>query len=193
MERIPRRLQGRLCQEQSATRDVLSNWQRLVRRPRRIWGVCMLRVALRGFKKEMTKSASNHASRRHCPRCVFAVVMAALLWSACSSNREVVGGEPQPDVTLSNGQVVRKVFLDQRDDGSVLLFYDTTLSIANCKEIQREVREMWSRFLREQAERRKSRDAVLMPQDPSGSSRSYRYLADKEGEWTEHTFTNCEE
>lgn len=122
---------------------------------------------------------------------VLTVSITGLQAAGCAEGQTPEGGLKQPDFTLNSGRVLTNVFVDTRPDGSLMLFYSTGASGAGCEQTQAEVREVWSRFLRQEAERKSARDATIMPEDSSGTSTSYRYLRGNDDMWREHQFGDC--
>lgn len=97
-----------------------------------------------------------------------------------------------PDFTLTDGRTLTDVFLDsEKSNHSLFLFYRTSVSIFDCKQIQSEVREVWSRFFRVEADRADARRAVVFPEDAAGRSQGFRYVRDDLIPWREENFCPC--
>lgn len=129
------------------------------------------------------------------PKMLMVAVICAGLSSGCSSaqTQRASGQVRQPDITLANGKVLTDVFVaDDEAEKSVTLFYRTAVPLSNCQELQAEVREVWLRNLRPEANRRNTLNAILFPEDRDGNSRDFTYKRKPDTEWQEWNFGRCE-
>ena len=121
-------------------------------------------------------------------------VICASFSSGCSSAQTERASRQmrQPDITLADGKILTDVFLaDDEAEKSVTIFYRTAVPLSNCKELQAEVREVWSRNLRAEADRRNALNAILFPEDRGGNSRDFTYKRNTDTDWREWNFGSC--
>ena len=125
---------------------------------------------------------------------MIAVICASLISGCSSAQTERASGQVrQPDITLADGRVLTDVFVaDDEAEKSVTLFYRTAVPLSNCQELQAEVREIWLRNLRPEANRRNALNAIMFPEDRSGNSRDFTYKRNPETDWREWNFGRCE-
>jgi hypothetical protein len=99
---------------------------------------------------------------------------------------------PQPDITLAGGRVVTDVRLEyDESDRSIFVWYRTTTSSSDCRQLQAEVRDVWSRVLRAEADKRGAGRVTVLPEDPSLRSQSFAHVRDEQLQWREDRFGRC--
>lgn len=124
-------------------------------------------------------------------RVVLAVVMVTQLVSCGRSPTESPDDSTRwPDVRLDDDRVLSEVSLDE-DGGYLFVDYRTSVSLADCAEMQAEVRAVWSEVLRDEAAKRNVDHVVVWPTDPSGRAQSFTYELDQSRQWREANFVMC--
>lgn len=98
------------------------------------------------------------------------------------------------DVTLPDGHVLSGVTTHVSKVGGermIAFWYETTLNIRDCKAMQREVRRVWSGYLRAEADRNRATEAQVVPHR-SGTSAGLSFGRNSSGAWHEKNFGLCE-
>lgn len=108
------------------------------------------------------------------------MVLAASI-SACAAREQRL-----PDVQISDTTTISEIYLRDTDLGAMLFWRTATLMTA-CKEIRTEVRAVWDRIGRQEAEKRASARFTMMPEDTTGHSRTFDYVR-RDGRWIEWNF-----
>jgi hypothetical protein len=113
--------------------------------------------------------------------------------AACAGPRT---GDPEPaipsNITLKTGRVLTGVDISTyRKDSSVFLNYRTAVPLTSCKEIQAEVREVWSLLLQSEADRRRAQRARVVPEDVEGRSQAFTWVRNQDSTWSEQNSLIC--
>jgi hypothetical protein len=99
-----------------------------------------------------------------------------------------------PRIALSGGQTVSEPVMTLRTgDGerTLSLHYRSVVLVRDCETVQREVREIWTTFLRDEATRRKADVALITPEDMKMESIGYMFRRQPDGTWRESGFSSC--
>ena len=117
--------------------------------------------------------------------CTYSLVVACAADQSAGARRKA---RTINDLKLASGQVTR-VEIDKLDDGRVYFRYETKHGSSSCDELN-EVRELWTVHVLTQPEAADATAIMLDPTDPSGTSRTYRYV--RQGTvWEERFSSKC--